>query len=133
MINGIDDAKTLEVYNKLRSIRKKIKNKEILKNLIEIANLPCVEGIYLQSTTFVILYSTKNINNYEIENKAIKVANEKIKNNSRGMYTLSIYSVEEYVDPIYFFPSKRYFMNRTIDSGVALFESEAILKLKKAK
>ena len=49
------------------------------------------------------------------------------------MYTLSIYSVEENVDPIYFFPSKNYYMNRTIDSGVALFESEAILKLKKAK
>ena len=106
MINGIDDTKALEAYNKLRSIRKKVKNKEILNKLIELANLPCVDGIYFNSSNFVVLYSKTKFMDFELEKKAISDAKNNIENISNGRYTLSTYSVEEYVDPIYFFPSK---------------------------
>ena len=131
MIDGIDDTKISEAYNKLRSIRKKVKNKEILKELIKLANLPCVDGIYLHSPIFIVLYSKTKFMDFELEKKAISDAKNNIENISNGRYTISAYSVEEYVNPIYFFPSTQYYMNKTIDSGIVLFESNAAIELKK--
>ena len=131
MIDGIDDNKIKEAYNKLKNIRKKVKNKEILKKLIELANLPCVDGIYFHSSIFVVLYSKNKFIDFEFEEKAISDAKNNIESISNGRYTLRAYSVEEYVNPIYFFPSLQYYMNKTIDSGVALFESKAAIALKK--
>ena len=131
MINGIDDTKALEAYNKLRSIRKKVKNKEILNKLIELANLPCIDGIYFNSSNFVVLYSKTKFMDFELEKKAILDAKNNIENISNGRYTLSTYSVEEYVSPICFFPSAQYYMNKIIDSSIVLFESKTATAVKK--
>ena len=132
MVDGIDDIKILEARSKLEGISKIEKNEEILDNLIKIAHLPCVDGIYVHSSIFVVLYSKNNFMDFEFEKNTIIDVKRNIENISNGVYTLNTYSVEEYVDPMYFFPSPQYYMNKTIDSGVALFESQAVLKLKKS-
>ena len=132
MVDGIDDIKILEARSKLEGISKIEKNEEILDNLIKIAHLPCVDGIYVHSSIFVVLYSKNNFKDFELEKNTIIDAKKNIENISKGVYTLNTYSVEEYVDPMCFFPSPQYYMNKTINSGVALFESQAVLKLKKS-
>ena len=72
------------------------------------------------------------LSDFEFEKNTIIDAKKNIENISKGVYTLNTYSVEEYVDPMCFFPSPQYYMNETINSGVALFESQAVLKLKKS-
>ena len=132
MVDGIDDIKILEARSKLEGISKIEKNDEILDNLIKIAYLPCVDGIYVHSSIFIVLYSKNNFKDFELEKNTIIDAKKNIENISNGVYTLNTYSVEEYVDPMCFFPSPQYYMNETINSGVALFESQAVLKLKKS-